>query len=656
MAVPLPLEFKLRAAADLTDLTALTISLNITSFSEAGVALAEKSGGLTAANINKANSGIANILGFDHLSTKPIQSSDTTELASATTNEKKLSVLNAAVSNMAATDALGCGVRAAYGQGIDCTVSKLADQFQMSNAASVLSSAASALPIAASAPQMNTAGSTAMVHLSDQGYQAFVGNIAKAVTSGATALANITVDLVLDGAAYATAITTAVIRQEAWKEYRESIKNRNDLIIAASRYYTYAVMSDLVYKDVPDFFPESIWVNGKHPDEPLNPLNSRLYNHTVTGTPYTVLNWQTYGINTEVPNNLGLQWGVFFNNEEIVFAYRGTEQLLDVATDVAILTCTNLQYDLALKQFDILVTNPKFVDNFLTVPGKRRVILTGHSLGGGIASYITTWSKNSSIIDLAVGFNSTPLCSAAAALSGVSLGYHDPKILRIAISGELASLAASLPFPLPGWGYFPGNTVPYPNPYVVAIANPYDSHAMSWVLFALDAAKSWCGDSIICPAPQAQVPSQAIPLAVAGIQSSYSTGVTPYRPAISLSGTNLSAINQISWACTQPNGVACPGSPYIWTPSNWAGKVDIFNDTSIKVYPGLLALGDATGTYNWTATFSAINAAPVSIPFRLIINLRLQRVSSWRGLALFSLHRGQEPFLRPRSLSYRHLR
>lgn len=140
VAVALPPEFKFRAVADLTDTTATTVSLNITPFSEAGVALAEKSGGLTAANINMANSGIANILGFDHLGTKPIQSSDTAALASATTNEKKLSILNAAVSDMAATDALGCGVKATYGQTLDCTVAKLADQFQMYNAASVPSS------------------------------------------------------------------------------------------------------------------------------------------------------------------------------------------------------------------------------------------------------------------------------------------------------------------------------------------------------------------------------------------------------------------------------------------------------------------------------------------------------------------------------------
>ncbi|MBI4741316.1 MAG: hypothetical protein HY777_07180 [Betaproteobacteria bacterium] len=167
--------------------------MNITPFSEVGVALAEKSGGLTAANINMANSGIANILGFDHLSTKPIQSSDTAELATATANEKKLSLLNAAVSNMAATDALGCGVQASYGQAINCTVSRLADQFQMNSTAS--DSAGATIQ-----GQTKSVGST-MVTLGGIAYQALLGGVAN-VASATTALVNTSVEIVQSGIAF----------------------------------------------------------------------------------------------------------------------------------------------------------------------------------------------------------------------------------------------------------------------------------------------------------------------------------------------------------------------------------------------------------------------------------------------------------------------
>ncbi|MHB9101095.1 MAG: Ig domain-containing protein [Sulfuricella sp.] len=116
-------------------------------------------------------------------------------------------------------------------------------------------------------------------------------------------------------------------------------------------------------------------------------------------------------------------------------------------------------------------------------------------------------------------------------------------------------------------------------------------------------------------APTPSAINTNLSLSVAGIQEAYSTAATPFRPLIPLSGSKLSAINQISWTCTQPNGSVCKDSPYVWTPSDWAGKVDIASDTSIRVYPTLLALGDATGIYNWTVTISASGSVPVSRSF-----------------------------------------
>lgn len=662
VAVALPLEFKFRAAADLTDLRATTVSLNITPFAEASVALAEKSGGLTAANINKANSGIANILGFDYLSTTPIQSSDTAGLASATTNEKKLSVLNAAVSNIAATDALGCGVKASYGQTIDCTIAKLADQFQMNNTTSAKPTAARMLP-------MNTANSTPMVLLRDEGYQSLLEGVANVANSGVTALKDATIEIAQVAAASAVSAATyakgvgekaisrventveevarigeiawdEATRQNVWSDYRSGIVVGKDdfLIKAANDYYKYAVMSDLIYKDCRSssdpnecYDPPDQWFNGR-PDQPVDEpllLISMAFDgvnkgkgvghnaHTAPGV-YRVLNWETYGIRAKDANDVDLQWNAFYNNEEIVFVYRGTELILastDLATDLAIRSCNSSQYKVALDQFDAVIVHSAFDEHRL-----KNIVLTGHSLGGGIASYIAY--KRQSIKKIsAVGFNSAPQCTIGGIVGNVlSLSPHPSNIIQLDIKGQFLRSSR--------WDpklYFPvqqQNLFQYPNPYAIGITNQFDSHTMAWMLFALDAAKSWCGSTSVCTTSAAQLPVSQTPLVVNGMGSVYTTGVSPYRPAISLSGSNLRAIDKISWACTQPNGAACLGSPYIWTPNDWTGKAEIINDTKIKVYPRLLALGDATGTYSWTATFSALDYSSEPIPFSVVYQLQ----------------------------------
>lgn len=625
VAVALPLELKLRAAADLTDSSAVTVSLNITPYSEVGVALAEKSGGLTAANINMANSGIANILGFDFLSTKPIQSSDTTSLAGATTNEKKLSLLNAAVSNMAATDVLGCGVKASYGQTIDCTVSKLADQFNMNSAASVQ-------PMVVGVVQTSMAGSTPMVMLGDEGYQSLLGGIPAAgvvrgrsfIASGATALENTAVDILQDGisfavsaGAYAIAVTgaavcdafdsfydsactevgTAINIQASRLDYQKTIAGNDTLIRNANNTYVLAIISSLVYDDK--------WVNGF--PSAGSKLTLDLENHNVSAD-LSILNWSEYGVSTQEAMSVGLHWNAFYNEDVIIFAYRGTDSLGELLwTDVfSTLLCQQIfsQYETAFNQFNSLVSNPEFI-RFL---GTRKIILTGHSLGGGVASYIATYSP---LVHVSVGFNAAPLC----AVTLWEAGFDDTKVYRTVISGDPVSSLNGLGVMYPGYP-----PVSYPNPFAVVWANAKESHSIDTVLFVLSAAKDLCvtaGCAAVQGGTQSiQVPSPAVaPIVISGVQNSYATSTVPYRPAIILSGSQLSTINKISWDCALPNGSPCQGSPFVWTPSNWAGKVDIFSDTSIKVYPGFLAAGAAAGTYHWTVTFSALNAASVSIPF-----------------------------------------
>ncbi len=150
---PLPLDFRFRAAVDLVDSQEKSVMINITTYSESAVVLAEKNGGLLAKNINMANSGIANILGLDFLSTEIVQSNDNVRLMSATQTEKKLTILNGTIASMASTDELGCGVRQTYGETINCTIAKFADQFTLT-----------------SVPQA--------VHLGDIGYNAMIRHMA----------------------------------------------------------------------------------------------------------------------------------------------------------------------------------------------------------------------------------------------------------------------------------------------------------------------------------------------------------------------------------------------------------------------------------------------------------------------------------------------
>lgn len=151
--VPLPLDFRFRAAVDIVDETRKSVEVNITAYSEAAVVLAEKAGGLLPKNINMANSGISNILGLDFISTEIIQSNDNVRLTNATQPELKMTILNGTIASMASTDEMGCGPKQTYGETINCTIAKFADQFTLT-----------------SVPQM--------VHLGDIGYNAMIRHMA----------------------------------------------------------------------------------------------------------------------------------------------------------------------------------------------------------------------------------------------------------------------------------------------------------------------------------------------------------------------------------------------------------------------------------------------------------------------------------------------
>ena len=595
--VPMPTDFKYRAAIDITNSLDSKINLNISPFSEAGVSLAEKNGGLVPSAINKANSGIANIIGFNHLSTNLIQSGNAIALASATLIEKKFSALTGGLSELAATDGARCGVKPSLGAVINCTVGKLSDQFQLT-----------------------TIGAAPVVVLSDEGRQNLLAGGA-AIASKFAALKDAAGDLraqamtTTQNAVELTALMAlnavdSTQRGTGRAEYQQKVAGNKYSIEVADDVYRYAVMSAMIYDDQ--------WIDGSQAGQNLGSTALVPITYSVP-TGYQVLDTRKYGINSNSTD--GLQWGVFYNDTEIVFTYRGTEpkRVLDWVADLTIVACRSAQYGLALSQFDQLLSNATFSNEFLNANKKREIVLTGHSLGGGIASYIVTNSKYAAFISRAVGFNSAPLCKVGQIFSTTQA--NKDKITRITISGEpvLAVGFAGLALNLVD---FLGNNSPiYSNPFS-ALANQLDSHSIYTELFALDSTRSLCTWSTCrrvlgVSQPAVTAIQQPTPLSVDGLQTIFSTALMPFVPSISISGNSLSIFNNISWSCVQPSGVTCAGSPYVWTPSTWAGKVDVVNDSVMKVYPTFIASGDATGTYNWTVTFAGVNVSPVTKSFQV---------------------------------------
>ncbi len=99
------------------------------------------------------------------------------------------------------------------------------------------------------------------------------------------------------------------------------------------------------------------------------------------------------------------------------------------------------------------------------------------------------------------------------------------------------------------------------------------------------------------------VTAPTVPLTVAGIAASYPATEAPFRKTINLTGSGFSSINQITWACTMPNGTSCGAIPP-WTPANWNGKFSPASDTVATISPVLLVPGDPAGAYTWSVTFS----------------------------------------------------
>jgi murein DD-endopeptidase MepM/ murein hydrolase activator NlpD len=143
-------------------------------------------------------------------------------------------------------------------------------------------------------------------------------------------------------------------------------------------------------------------------------------------------------------------------------------------------------------------------------------------------------------------------------------------------------------------------------PYVLAEGDP--SGPYHWKV-TLSSAQG----SVMKPFTVSYTPAQSS-LQIYGF-ADYNAPSEPFQPTINLTGSGLSAITEIDWECTEPDGrTPCSGSPYRWPRSVWSGKFAVNSDTNATATPILLAQNDPGGLYHWTARFYA-GSQQTAVPF-----------------------------------------
>lgn len=625
MDIPIPSSLQMSAAFDRTSSSASALTLHITAFSHAAVVAAQRLGPLTTESINRANSGVAGILGFDHLATTPITAINNAALNSASGDEKKFSTLNASLSSNAAMDTNGCGANATHGEAISCTVAQLADQFQLSVAGA--GGTVMTLTDKGRAELYAGAERTAALYSS-------LGNKELALIDGVVTSAQ-------SAGAQANAVVKRIQARETTLDYQVKLTGKDDIIRLGQIAFRYALLSDAIYEDT--------WANGASAGMVLQTIADTTKPAPAYSAPasYTVLDWQAFGIDANEATTYQLQWGILYSDveKELVFVYRGTEpdliadptRAFDLAYGLASVACTNHQYSVAKAQFDRLVANPLFAARFLQPTNQYRIVLTGHSLGGGIASYVATFANSRNLVSRVFAFNPAPQCNEMLVAIGQFPPFSDPdrRIVQIQVEGQLLGLIAP---EIAALATFVGQIYKYPSPYAYGMFNPVNLHKMGSVLFALDAARGLCQGCSSATNSGAGSVTPLTSLAVSPIQA-IAVGVTPLRsfePAVKVAGTGLLGISQITWECVQPSVKPCAGNPVVWTTATWGRKVDIKNSSTMTLYPALLPVGSDAGIYTWKVTFAAPGSSPVSQTLTVTLQpqpatgLLIERLSSPR--------------------------
>ena len=280
--VPLPTDFIMRSIIDTTGLAAESAIAHLTPFTELTTTVAQRFGGFVTGSVAAAQSGVASLIGADPATTKPIQI-DILDSLKATAQEQRVSILNAAVSNIAAVGGMGCGDKATYGGQIGCVVSKISDGIELTAS--------------------NTAQST--LKLGTQSFQEMAAAVAEIKNVSSQVVA--TVVNVLDTVKYVYSDDLA------WNSAKQEVDSSIQEQIVSSRLYLYAHLSDLIYSVDPTASDSSIFTSASDSQSASLPSGWR------------VIDWSVFG-SAARPSNYsasGLAFNVFVNAEirQLVFAY-----------------------------------------------------------------------------------------------------------------------------------------------------------------------------------------------------------------------------------------------------------------------------------------------------------------------------------------------
>ncbi len=119
--IPMPTDLILRSLVQLDNKAGAAIKGYVTPFTDMLVTAAESAGGLTTANVAAAQTGVFKMLGFDPLSTKPINADSAAATAATDPAEQLQSLALAAISRLASDGGLGCA-QATISEKIKCVV------------------------------------------------------------------------------------------------------------------------------------------------------------------------------------------------------------------------------------------------------------------------------------------------------------------------------------------------------------------------------------------------------------------------------------------------------------------------------------------------------------------------------------------------------
>lgn len=230
----LPVGFAMRSLLPAATSDTVTTSASVTPFSEMAVAAAaEATGGVTAANAAQAVSTVSQLLGFNPTDVVPT----TTGNANATADQQKLAVMLTAVSQLAASDALGCSTGSA-GEKTQCVVNALADATSLtsikleSGSTDVSAALAGAVTTVVNDPALVGSVSPALLtaienRLACEGTSctAVTPTVASAIDAAKTLFTQIKSDwTTLFSRGGASSIATGAANAEAWK-FREAMSD-----------------------------------------------------------------------------------------------------------------------------------------------------------------------------------------------------------------------------------------------------------------------------------------------------------------------------------------------------------------------------------------------------------------------------------------------